>query len=165
MNHCFKPGEQVKHEDLADLLQRQNNQLENLIQIYKQFTKLNSSHQGHVELNKKLCLIECVKCYVEHLILFHKFELLMPPDVASDTNDSDENPAKRRMKNYMAEMRVNFKLIGNRWATRRADQLDRLDPEKASGLDENERKYPFTYMIDCLIEECRLNSSVTKFLG
>jgi len=169
LNHCSKPGEQIKHEELTELLERQNNQLENLIQIYKQFTKLNSSHQGHIDLNKKLCLIECVKCYIEHLILFHKFELLIPPDVVANgsevINEDDLEPSKRRMKNYLAEMKVNFKLIENRWTTRRAEQFDRLEPEKANYLNENERKYPFTYMIDCLIEECRLNSVVTKFLS
>ena len=116
-NHSLNHGQQFKHEYLSEYLQRQNNQLENLIQIYKQFIKLNSSHQGHVELNKKLCLIECLKCYVEHLILFHKFELLATPEVASCT--IEPAASTRTMKNYMAEMNVNFKLIENRWVKRR----------------------------------------------
>ena len=85
-NHCgfstrktllYQFSDEIEHEHLSEFLQRQNNQLDNLIQIYKQFIKLNSSHQGQIELNKKLCIIECLKCYVEHLNLFHKYELLL----------------------------------------------------------------------------------------
>ena len=51
-------------------------------------------------------------------------------------------------------MDVNFKIITNRWFKRRQEQSE----------SEEENKYPFTFMIDCLIEECKLNSNVTKFL-
>lgn len=154
----------MKYEDLVEFLQRQNNQLENLIQIYKQFLKLNSSHEGHIELNKKLCLIECLKCYVEHLVLFHKFELLIPPESGTATNDDSQSASVKSNKNFMNEMKVSFKLIHNRWSKRRQQQWDRLNGLD-SGLDVNQRKYPFTYMIDCLIEECKLNSLISKFLG
>jgi hypothetical protein len=121
---------------------------------------LNSSHEGHIELNKKLCLIECLKCYVEHLTLFHKFELLIPPE-ASGVKSEDA----RGHKNYIAEMKINFKLIRNRWVKRRQEQFERLDPNSKSDMSVNQKKYPFTYMIDCLIEECKLNSVVCKFLS
>lgn len=160
LNHSYNYGQQIKHDDLCELLQRQNNQLENIIQIYKQFIKLNSSQQGHIELNKKLCLIECLKCYVEHLMLFNKFEMLIPPEVTSLNNDET---VTRPMKNYMTEMKINFKLIGIRWAKRREEQLARLN--KNLDMEPNQRKYPFTYIIDCLIEECKQNSVVAKFLS
>ena len=85
LNHCSQ------YEHLCELLQCKNKQLENLIQIYKQFTKLNSSHQGHIKLNMKLCLIESLKCYVEHLILFDKFELLMPPEHDAVKKSAENN--------------------------------------------------------------------------
>ena len=68
-------------------------------------------------------------------------------------------------KNYLREMKVNFKLISNRWVKRRDDQIKRLNNYQNGDMDENERKYPFTYLIDCLIEECRANSVVSKFLS
>ena len=161
MNHCYHYGQDIAHEHLSELLQRQNNLLENLVQIYKQFNKLNGSHQGHVELNKKICLIECLKCYVEHLILFHRFELLVPPQL----NPVGEAVDHTSNRNYLNEMKVNFQIIGNRWRKRREEQSDRLSADRSAYLDANERKYPFTYMIDCLTEECRHNSLVAKYLS
>lgn len=162
LNHCYNPSQEIKRDHLTEFLQRENNQLENLIQIYKQFIKLNSSHEGHIELNKKLCLIECLKCFVEHLVLFHKFELLIPPETCSSKSD---DPTARGNKNYLAEMKINFKLIRNRWVKRRQEQMDRTDPNIETSMSVNQKKYPFTYMIDCLIEECKLNSIVSKFLS
>lgn len=152
-HHTYQYGEEIEHEHLAEFLQRQNNLLDNLIQIYKQFIKLNSTAQGQAELNKKLCIIECTKCYVEHLNFFHKYELLLPPEL---TLNSDSNKAPR-FRNLVREMDVNFIVITNRWKKRREEQLDQVCKE--------ENKYPFTFMVDCLIEECRLNSNVTKFLS
>ena len=103
-------------------------------------------------MNKKLCIIECTKCYVEHLNLFHKYELLLPPGL---TLNGDTNKVPRN-KNLVKEMDVNFLIIENRWTKRREDQFDPHYNE--------ENKYPFTFMIDCLIEECKLNANVTKFL-
>jgi hypothetical protein len=124
-----------------------------LIQIFKQFIKLNSSAQGQIELNKKLCIIECAKCYVEHLNLFHKYELLLPLELTLNT-DSSRVP---RQRNIFREMDVNFKIIEKRWTKRKEEKLNQVSNE--------ENKYPFTFMIDCLIEECKLNSNVTKFLS
>ena len=148
----YQFSDEIEHEHLSEFLQRQNNQLDNLIQIYKQFIKLNSSHQGQIELNKKLCIIECLKCYIEHLNLFHKYELLLPPELTLNCNN-DVNKMPRN-RNLVKEMDVNFKIITNRWFKRRQEQSE----------SEEENKYPFTFMIDCLIEECKLNSNVTKFL-
>ena len=114
-----------------------------------------------MELNKKICLIECLKCYVEHLILFHRFELLVPPQL----NPVGEAVDHTSNRNYLNEMKVNFQIIGNRWRKRREEQSDRLSADRSAYLDANERKYPFTYMIDCLTEECRHNSLVAKYLS
>ena len=152
-NQTYHYGEEIEHEHLTELLHRQNNLLDNLIQIFKQFIKLNSSAQGQIELNKKLCIIECAKCYVEHLNFFHKYELLLPPELTLNT-DSSKLP---RHRNLVREMDVNFKIIVKRWTKRREEQLDQTYKDDS--------KYPFTFMIDCLIEECKLNSNVTKFLA
>jgi hypothetical protein len=151
-NHVYQYSEEIEHEHLSEFLQRQNNLLDSLIQIYKQFIKLNSTNQGQIELNKKLCIIECTKCYVEHLNLFHKYEMLLPPEIVLNT-DLNKVP---RNRNIVKEMDVNFKIIANRWIKRREEQF--------SQANNDENRYPFTFMIDCLIEECKLNSNVSKFL-
>jgi len=78
--------------------------------------------------------------------------MLLPPDVVLNT---DLNKAPRN-RNLVKEMDVNFKIIANRWIKRREEQFDQAD--------NHENRYPFTFMIDCLIEECKLNSNVSKFL-
>lgn len=86
----------------------------------------------------------------------------MPPG-----DDAVKKAAENNMssKNYLREMKVNFKLISNRWIKRRNDQLKRLNASQNGDMNENEKKYPFTYLIDCLIMECRANSVVSKFLS
>lgn len=153
----YNYNEDIEHEHLSEFFQRQNNLLDNLIQIYKQFIKLNASHQGQIELNKKLCLIECLKCYVEHLNLFHKFELLVPPELNLNSNDSSR---ALRQRNLVKETDVNFKIIANRWIKRREDQLD----FERNTCYVDDQKYPFTFMLDCLIEECKQNCLMAKFL-
>ncbi len=115
---------------------------------------MDTTNEGYVELNKKLCVIETLKCYIEHLSLFHKFELLLPPSVASMAENivesEDANGAAVtivRNKNYISEMSVNLKVMQSRWVKRRQEQ-----GEANENLDD---KYPFTYMIDCIIEECK----------
>ena len=87
------------------------------------------------------------------LKFFHKYELLLPPELTLNT-DSSKLP---RHRNLVREMDVNFKIIVKRWTKRREEQLDQTYKDDS--------KYPFTFMIDCLIEECKLNSNVTKFLA
>ena len=166
MDRYFEPGQEIEPEHLTEFLQRQNNLLESLVRIFKQFIQLNSSQKGRIELNKKLCIVECLKSYVEHLILFHKFELLLPPklNIVAESELEDKMPtATNKNKNYLSEMEVNFKIIKNRWLNRRKSQMNNC--AMLDKTDEIDRKYPFTYMIDCLIEECKLNSKIAKFLS
>jgi hypothetical protein len=157
-------------EHLDELLARHNNMLENLVQIFKQFVKLptiNSNSAIHIELNKKLCCTQALKCFIEHLILFHKFDLILPPCVTMPANvyeDDDLNVAASisNRKNYLNEMHVNFKVIENRWTMRREQQRELLKP--ISTAPTSAQKYPFTYMIDCLIEECRPYALNARFL-
>lgn len=149
-SRCLYSNDLIERENLSEFLNRENNILDNLIQIFKQFLKLDTTPDGYTQLNKKLCVIESLKCYVEHLILFNKFELLLPPSL--NTTEADLNDSSILIKNYINEMEVNFKVIQNRWSTRRQDQLN---SKQAS-------KYPFTYMIDCLVEECKLYANTSK---
>ena len=84
-------NDRVNREHLDEFLQRENNLIENLIQIYKQFIKLHASSEGHIQLNKKLCIIESFKCYVEHLMLFNKFDFILPPSMNLDDSKSRHN--------------------------------------------------------------------------
>ncbi|RNA06003.1 hypothetical protein BpHYR1_053722 [Brachionus plicatilis] len=147
-NHFNRhPTDPIERDNLSEFLNRENNMLDNLIQIFKQFIKLNSTSEGHDQLNKKLCSLESIKCFVEHLILFNKFELLLPPSASS--HDTDLNDSSCLFKNYLNEIEGNFKIIQNRCSKRRLEQTN--------------HKYPFTHMIDCLIEECRPFANVSKF--
>lgn len=147
-NHFSQnPIDLIEKDNLSEFLNRENNILDNLIQIFKQFLKLNSTNEGYEQLNKKLCVVESIKCYVEHLILFNKYELLLAPFVNS--HEADLNDSSCLFKNYINEIQGNFKIIQNRCAKRRQEQ--------------SKEKYPFTYMIDCLIEECRPFANVSKF--
>lgn len=137
----------IDRDQLSEFLNRENNTLENLIQIFKQFLKLNSTSEGHEQLNKKLCIVESIKCYAEHLMLFNKYELILPPLL--NTNETDLNESSSLFKNYLNEIQGNFKIIQNRCVKRRQEQT--------------KQKYPFTYMIDCLIEECMPFANVSKF--
>ncbi len=99
-------------------------------------------------------MIESLKCYIEHLSLFHKFELLLPLSVTSlaDNYAETENAngsavTTARNKNYISEMSVNLKVMHSRWIKRRQEQ--------AEASENHENKYPFTYMIDCIVEECK----------
>ena len=67
----------------------------------------------------------------------------LPELTLNCNNDVNRMP---RNRNLVKEMDVNFKIITNRWFKRRQEQSE----------SEEENKYPFTFMIDCLIEE--LNS-------
>lgn len=154
---------EIQSEHLHELFQRQHNLLDSLIQIYKQFIKLDTTSEGRAELNKKLCVIESLKCYIEHLSLFHKYDLLIPPPLRSRFVDNEH-----KRQNYIKEMNVNFRIIHSKWKKRRqvncdeivsAITLSSLHPD----LDEN--KYPFTYMIDCIVEECKLYSNTAKLFA
>lgn len=154
MNHAL-----IESDQLNSFLSRQNSLLESLIQIYKQFLKLDmTSRDGLEQLNKKLCVIESIKFYVEHLILFHKFEMLLPPktDVRDATRDEPIIPAR----NNISEMQVNFTIIEKRWVQRRQEQIQLLEVINAPVTENTDVIYPFTYLIDCLFEECRAYANV-----
>ncbi len=153
---------------MNELLLRENNLLENLIQIYKHFIKLDTTNEGHVQLKKKLCIVESLKLYVEHLTLFHKYDLLiMPPSnlnesIALAASDPQYVPVTN--KNYTKEMIINFKVIQNRWLERRKEQLEhKKNSTAAKNLTDIEKRYPFTYLIDCLMEECLLYANTSKY--
>lgn len=159
----------IEPEQLNSFLARQNNLLENLIQIYKQFIKLDTSQEGYVELNKKLCTIESIKFYVEHLSLFNRFELLVAPQPPILTTES-LSPLMSPQKNYLGDMEINFRIIENRWRQRRNEQALELTSTSsstatASSGTNTDISYPFTYLVDCLLEECGLYANVSKFLG
>lgn len=164
----------LDRDDLAEFLQRENNLLDNLIQIYKQFIKLDTTSDGYAQLNKKLCLIESLKCYVEHLILFNKFDLLLAPKIqlppadetvpSSGPADNDaELPKPNTIKNYTKEMEINFKIIQNRWLKRRQEAAEQQG--QISSTNGADILYPFTYMIDCLVEECKSYANVSKLFN
>lgn len=159
LNHNFYSHEIVERDDLSEFLQRQNNLLENLVQIYKHFEKLDTTNEGYAELKKKLCIIESLKCYVEHLILFDKFGLILPVSPSLD-----ENPNENVLNNcYINEMQINFKIIENRWVKRRQEQLEYL--KSINSEQEQQQKYPFTYIIDCFIEECKLFANTSNLFA
>ncbi|CAF1033811.1 unnamed protein product [Brachionus calyciflorus] len=147
---CLHGNDLIEKENLTEFLNRENNLLDNLIQIFKQFLKLDTTQDGYAQLNKKLCIIESIKCYVEHLALFNKFELLLPPSLTSQDTSLNDSCLFR---NYINEMEVNFKLIQSRWTTRHQEQQSNIKTDK---------KYPFTYIIDCLIEECKSFANTSK---
>lgn len=161
----------IENEQLNSFLTRQNSLLESLIQIYKQFLKLNStSHEGQTELNKKLCIIESIKFYVEHLMLFHKFEMLLVPRpvLTERAGGDDDDDVDSTPHNYISEMQINFKIIENRWIKRRQEQFELLNAINSSSSGGNPQQdiiYPFTYLIDCLFEECRGYSNVAKLFA
>ncbi len=127
--------------------------------------KLDTTNEGLAELNKKLCIVESIKFYVEHLTLFHKYDLLlMPtPNYNSDTSTIAASDPQFIQKNYTNEVLTNLKLISNRWTDRRKDQIEQLEKIKNNTTNQEvEKKYPFTYMIDCLIEECLLFANTSK---
>jgi hypothetical protein len=149
---------------LDEFLQRENNLVENLIQIYKQFIRLHTTSEGHIQLNKKLCIIESLKLYIEHLALFNKFDFILPPAInLNESNCALQSSNNTNMKNYFNEIQISLKIISNRWIKRRQEQ----NAEYKHNLDaaENaERNFPFTYMIDCIVEECELFAATSKFL-
>ena len=134
---------------------------------------MSTTSDGHAELNKKLCAIESLKCYIEHLSLFHKFGLLLPPPPpATMCSLADENlaesrehetteagssrlPVRNNNANFLNEMSVNLKSINARWTRRRQDSQVAQIGEQTT--------YPFTYMIDCIIEECKMYANTSKF--
>ena len=175
MNHySVLNGEKIEREHLNEFLQRENNLLDNLIQIYKQFIKLDTTNEGHAQLNKKLCVVESLKLYVEHLVMFHKFDLLIPPSLnslensfSSKENSNSADQPLANSKSYLNEIQIDFKLIQNRWTKRREEQLEFYKSNKDTyySKDENaqEKNFPFTYMIDCILEDCKMYANVSKF--
>lgn len=173
----MRPHSPIDNEQVSDFLARQNSLLESLIQIYKQFLKMNAStsREGQSQLNKKLCIIESLKFYVEHLILFHKFHMLASPpplpmttpsSTTSSHVDEDTAASVEANTNYLHLMQVNLEVIQKRWLTRRQNQMEQQNGEKPTAEsrgseenddddDEEDITYPFTYMIDCLFEECK----------
>lgn len=164
----------IDAQELSIFLARQNSLLESLIQIYKQFLKMeaSTSREGQCELSKKLCIIESIKFYVEHLMLFHKFNMLMPPPPPPPTSTSSTKVTNGQdlvvQANYLSEMQVNLKIIENRWMKRRQEQIEQIDAISSSTDDNrtattasadtdtnHDINYPFTYLVDCLFEECR----------
>lgn len=164
----------INAEQLSTFLARQNSLLDSLIQIYKQFLKMNAStsREGIAQLNKKLCIVESIKFYVEHLILFHKFDMLIAPPSPSASQQQQEATSTTSTPNYLSDMQINFKIIENRWAKRRQEQVELENAITSSSSSEhanesadrnNDLVYPFTYMIDCLFEECRSYANVASF--
>lgn len=128
--------------------------------------KLDTTNQGLAELNKKLCIIESLKFYVEHLTLFHKYDLLLmaTSNYNGDTIAIAASDPQFIPKNYTKEILNNLKIISNKWTDRRKDQIEQQEHIKNNMINQDiEKKYPFTYMIDCLIEECLLFSNTSKF--
>jgi hypothetical protein len=123
---------------------------------------LDTTSEGYLELNKKLCVIESIKCYIEHLSLFHKYELLLPPSLSDNLTDMDNSGGSAlnvvRNKNYVNEMDVNLKIMHSRWVKRRSQ-------EQADESSVETNKYPFTYMIDCIVEECRNYASTCSIFS
>ena len=152
----------IDAEQLSTFLARQNSLLDSLIQIYKQFLKMNAStsREGIAQLNKKLCIVESIKFYVEHLILFHKFDMLLAPPSPPASQQQQQDVIST--PNYLSDMQINFKIIENRWAKRRQEQVElenaitsNSSHSSETADDSSDIVYPFTYMIDCLFEECR----------
>ncbi len=128
--------------------------------------KLDTTNEGLAELNKKLCIIESLKFYVEHLTLFHKYDLLLmqTSNYVGDTSTISASDPQFISKNYTKEMLANLKLISNRWIDRRNNQIEQSELIKNNITNQEiDKKYPFTYMIDCLIEECLLFANTSKF--
>jgi hypothetical protein len=171
LNHLYQYGQEIHAEHLHELFQRHNNLLESMIQIYKQFLKMNTTQEGFAELNKKLCVIECLKCYTEHLSLFHKFDLLLPPSFGSSSSSTSNSMPQSssdnlavKSKNYIREMSINFSLITKRWQKRRQELVELNEAAASLGSNNsNDQKYPFTYMIDCIIEESKQYANTAKF--
>ena len=156
-------------DQLDSFLSRASSLLEGLIQIYKQFIKLETtSREGHAQLNKRLCIIESMKFYVEHLVLFHKFEMLLAPP-RPHTSPQKAAAAQDNVvvthRNYLSEMHINFAIIEKRWITRRQQQDELLNAIATTGDNSGDGAdviYPFTYLIDCLFEECRAFANVAQ---
>ena len=131
-------------------MQRENNLLDSLVQIYKQFLKFNSTKEGHVQLNKKTCAIESIKFYVENLILFNQFNLILPAKSQSESSsdsdifDSEANSPTTTTTNLLQEIQTSLKNTFHKWSHRRKEQS-------------------FTYLIDSFIEESKLHANVAKF--
>lgn len=156
-------SERIERDYLDEFLQRENNLIENLIQIYKQFIRLHTTSEGHIQLNKKLCIIESLKLYIEHLALFNKYDFILPPSINLNDSMASQQNSNGNMKNYFSEIQVSLKIISNRWVKRRQEQYDEY--KQNIDIKENvERNFPFTYMIDCIVEECKLYAATSKFL-
>lgn len=163
----------IDSDQLTVFLTRQNSLLESLIQIYKQFLKMDAStsREGQAQLNKKLCVVESIKFYVEHLILFHKFNMFMAPSPMSSKSSEEEKDVVPT--NYLSEMQINFKIIENRWMKRRQEQIEQINSLGGGASttntddksDDSDINYPFTFLIDCLFEECRGYANVAPFFG
>jgi hypothetical protein len=141
-------GHQIDRNDLNEFLQRENNLLESLVQIYKQFSKFNSTKEGHIQLNKRTCIIESIKFYVENLIHFNQFDLILPAKAQSESSsDSDifdsEAPSPTTTTNLLQEVQTCLKDTFLKWSHRRKEQS-------------------FTYLIDSFIEESKLHANVAK---
>ena len=142
-------GHHIDRNDLNEFLQRENNLLDSLVQIYKQFLKFNSTKEGHVQLNKKTCTIESIKFYVENLILFNQFNLILPAKSQSESSsdsdifDSEANSPTTTTTNLLQEIQTSLKNTFHKWSHRRKEQS-------------------FTYLIDSFIEESKLHANVAK---
>ena len=142
-------GHHIDRNDLNEFLQRENNLLDSLVQIYKQFLKFNSTKEGHVQLNKKTCAIESIKFYVENLILFNQFNLILPAKSQSESSsdsdifDSEANSPTTTTTNLLQEIQTSLKNTFHKWSHRRKEQS-------------------FTYLIDSFIEESKLHANVAK---
>lgn len=94
--------------------------------------------------------------------------------LVSHTRSRTASPLKKdtfgdstQPRKYLNEMLINFKIIENRWIKRRQEQANLLSAINSSkitndGDDNSDIIYPFTYMIDCLLEECKSYATVAQ---
>ena len=142
---------------MNEFLQREHNLLISLVQIYKQLIKFNSTKEGQIQLNKKLCVIESIKFYVENLILFNDCDLILPAKAHSDSSselDTFENQNPTLTNNLLNEIQTSLKNMFDKWAQRRKGQDD------FSKLTDADK--PYNYLIDSFFDECKLYANVSK---
>ena len=159
---------EVERSDLGELMLRQNNLLDNLTQIFRHFLKLDTTSEGRAHLVKKLCMCESLKLFVEHITLFNKYDVLLPPSSSSSSSSSHVSDQQQQQqqqlehRNFTLETLATLKSIGVTVSRRSDTDTDTSSVQPSSSKFKS--KYPFTYMIDCLLTECRQYAATSSFL-